>query len=510
MTWNRVKEETLSDVHLTQLMQFIVDGFPANSSELPLPLQPYWCHRNKLSIVDDVVMFENRVLIPPTLRQEVLDSLHSAHQGVTGMGNRARASVFWPGLSISLQSTRDACEPCDRIAPSQPFQPSIPPTIPTMPFEAIAADYFELGGYYYLLSVDRFSNWPEVKQIKKSENNTGTRGLIKALKHLFAGFGVPLELSSDGGPEFKSHDLEDFLSRWGVHHRKSSAYHPRSNGRAEVTVKAMKRLLQENVGVNGEIDSDRYVQAILQFRNTPESDSGLSPSEVLFGHPLRDVLPIPPRTQIFDNPSIRPLWKDIWEQKEDSLRTRFGKQVESLSEKTRNLQPLAVGDVCRVQNQTGHHPTKWDRTGIVVQINDNDQYIIKMHGSNRVTSRNRKFLRKIQPLHSHCQTTPQAYIPVPAPSSTPALEQAPKPVVHHSPEELPNDELSDAGPPTGLPPLPRPVPVTDSHNSPARSGSKDPADETTGEPMTDQPDHQVPSRPVRNRRPPPWHTDYKM
>ena len=77
-----------------------------------------------------------------------------------------------------------------------------------MPFEAIAADYFTLCGHYYLVSVDRFSNWPEVKQIKRSEENVGTAGLVKALKHLFAGFGVPTEMSSDGGPEFKSSQLE--------------------------------------------------------------------------------------------------------------------------------------------------------------------------------------------------------------------------------------------------------------------------------------------------------------
>ena len=145
VTWDRVKQETQSDTHLTQLMHFVVNGFPAKSSDLPLPLQPYWCHRNNLSIVDDVLMCENRVLIPPTLPSEVLDSLHSAHQGVTGMGNRARASVFWPGMSSSLQNTRESCEPCDRMAPSQPFQPPVPPTVPSMPFESIAADYFDLG-----------------------------------------------------------------------------------------------------------------------------------------------------------------------------------------------------------------------------------------------------------------------------------------------------------------------------------------------------------------------------
>ena len=203
VTWERVKQETQSDEHMAKLVELVIGGFPNSITDLPIPLQPYWNQRDKLSVVDGVIMREHRVVIPPTLRKEVSDSLHSAHQGVTGMGNRARASVFWPGISTSIQDTRELCTPCDRMAPSQPFQTPVPPTVPTMPFEAIAADYFTLGGYYYLVSVDRFSNWPELKQIKRTEENTGTAGLIKALKHLFAGFGVPVELSSDGGPEFK-------------------------------------------------------------------------------------------------------------------------------------------------------------------------------------------------------------------------------------------------------------------------------------------------------------------
>lgn len=50
-----------------------------------------------------------------------------------------------------------------------------------------------------------------------------------------------------------------------------------------------------------------------------------------------------------------------------------------------------------MQNQSGRHPNKWDRTAEVVQVNDHDNYIMKMHGSGRLTSRNRKHLRQIQP-----------------------------------------------------------------------------------------------------------------
>ena len=116
----------------------------------------------------------------------------------------------------------------------------------------------------------------------------------------------------------------------------------------EVEVKSMKRLLQDNVGPSGEIDSECYIQAILQFRNTPDSDNGISPSQVLFGHPLRDVLPVKPKTQIYENDAVRPVWKEIWKKRADTLRTRFAKQLVTLNAKTHELPQLNIGDHCKI------------------------------------------------------------------------------------------------------------------------------------------------------------------
>ena len=52
----------------------------------------------------------------------------------------------------------------------------------------------------------------------------------------------------------------------------------------------------------------------------------------------------------------------------------------------------------RVQNQVGPHPTKWDKTGVVVEVKQFDQYVIKIDGSGRTSLRNRKFLRKFEPV----------------------------------------------------------------------------------------------------------------
>ena len=111
---------------------------------------------------------------------------------------------------------------------------------------------------------------------------SGAAGLIAHLRNFFHMFGVPEELSSDGGPQFTALVTQEFLSKWGVRHRVSSAYFPQSNGRAEVAVKTAKRLLLDNIGHSGSLDNDRFLRAILQLRNTPDPDCKLSPAEIVF------------------------------------------------------------------------------------------------------------------------------------------------------------------------------------------------------------------------------------
>ena len=70
-----------------------------------------------------------RIIIPPSLREEVLSALHAAHQGVTyctSMISRAESSVFWPGITPAITALRAGCNHCNRIAPSNPSAPPTP------------------------------------------------------------------------------------------------------------------------------------------------------------------------------------------------------------------------------------------------------------------------------------------------------------------------------------------------------------------------------------------------
>ena len=330
------------------------------------------------------------------------------------MEQRARAIVYWPGMTSDIRATRESCAKCNRNAPSQAATPPIPSPTPSTPFESVFADFFDYGGRHYLVVGDRLSGWVEVYASTSGTHASGAAGLIKHLRSLFATFGVPEEISSDGGPEFTAGCTENFLKRWGIRHRISSAYFPQSNGRAEVAVKKAKRLLLSNTGPTGSLDNDEFLRAMLQLRNTPDPDCNISPAQIIFGRHIRDEFSFVNRLEKFSNPNVRPLWRQAWAAKEDALRTRMTRTVEALSAHSRTLRPLIVGEQVFLQNQTGPSANKWDKTGTVVEALEHDQYCIKVDGSGRLTRRNRRFLRAYTPTRTSVK---KIYSPTTSPKS---------------------------------------------------------------------------------------------
>jgi hypothetical protein len=81
MTLRRMQEEAIKDA----LYQTLVKALPDDPLFWPLEVKAMGRYSDKLSAVDGVLMYGDRVLMPRALRQEVLDTLHLGHQGVTGL-----------------------------------------------------------------------------------------------------------------------------------------------------------------------------------------------------------------------------------------------------------------------------------------------------------------------------------------------------------------------------------------------------------------------------------------
>ena len=331
-TWDRVRTATASDDNMQALLGTVEAGMPEFRHELPPPLREYFQFRDELSTVDGVILYKDRLVIPPSLREEVLAHLHAAHQGVTSMTARAESSIFWPGISPAIAALRARCNQCNRIAPSNPSAPPTPLLSPAYPFQCVCADFFHYKGCNYLVVVDRYSNWPIVER-----STQGATGLISCLRRIFVTKGIQDELASDGGPEFTAVTTRRFLQDWGIHHRLSSVVYPHSNCRAEVAVKSVKRLIMSTSSPTGALDTDAFQRAMLQYRNTPDRDTKLSPAMCVFGRPIQDFIPIAPGKYIPHN-----TWRETLAAREDALRNRHMRGAERWSEYINDSCPLPL------------------------------------------------------------------------------------------------------------------------------------------------------------------------
>ena len=121
-----------------------------------------------------------------------------------------------------------------------------------------------------------------------------------------------------------------------------------------MTVKAIKRLLHDNVTAAGTLDEEKFIRAMLIKRNTPDQFSKLSPAEIVMGRQLRDNLPmIPKNLMVMNNPVVNQDWRDLWYQRESVLRDRCCRNLEAIPSAKSCLKPLKVGQKVLLQNQRG-------------------------------------------------------------------------------------------------------------------------------------------------------------
>jgi transposase InsO family protein len=158
---------------------------------------------------------------------------------------------------------------------------------PDRPFQQEAGDFASYGGKQFLILVDCKTDWPDIVEMIK---DTTTPRLISALCDHFCRTAAPDLLWSDGGPQFTPISFANFLQTWGMKHAVSSPHHPQSNGKAESTVKSMKKLISA-AWTGRSISWDTLSRALLQYWNTPCRKDGCSPAQKLFGHPVQDSLP---------------------------------------------------------------------------------------------------------------------------------------------------------------------------------------------------------------------------
>ena len=163
--------------------------------------------------------------------------------------------------------------------------------------------------------------------------------------------------------------------------------------------------------------------------------------------------------------TVRAEWRQTAEMRERALAQRHMAKKEELTRGTKHLPPLQEGDTVMIQDQSTHKPGRWTKTGRIVEVLEFDSYLVKIDGSNHVTKRNRKFLRKfstfIEKVAGPDIPSPRnAPPPHPTPNPAPSAARATPPSPPSSPSDVtPGLSSAETATPIEQPATPRPTPI---------------------------------------------------
>ncbi|CAM8990052.1 unnamed protein product [Rhodiola kirilowii] len=311
--------ETFPDEHLyaisgkmpwfAPLVNYLVGGkFPPSYSRAQcLKLK----HDAKYYVWDDPYLWKigvDQILrrcIPDDEIASVISFCHElACGGHFGPRRTARkildSGFFWPHV---FRDAYNHCKRCDKCQPvgnisARQEMPQVPILVNDV-FDIWGIDFMgpfppSCGFSYILVAVDYVSKWVEAKATRCDDAKT----VVDFLRtNIFCTYGVPKAIISDQGTHFCNRMMASTLKHYHVHHRTSTAYHPQTNGQAEISNREIKGILEKMVGPNRKDWSQRLEEALWAYRTAYKTPIGTSPFRLVYGKACH--LPVEPEHKAY-------------------------------------------------------------------------------------------------------------------------------------------------------------------------------------------------------------------
>ena len=342
------------------------------------PAQDYKSIWNDLSMQGELLVVNDKIVVPPSAIKYVLECLHAnAHAGAARTKATARQLYFWLTLSRDIENMCANCDSCILTLPSQQAE-SLQQITVTQAAQLYASDIFTLKGKDHIILVDSFSNYLLCSPPLRS---TTTTSIINQLNSWFITLGLCQYFRSDNALYYDSNEFDEFLARNGITPATSSPFFASSNGLSESNVKSAKHLMIRHDGYNA-----AFEQGLLEHNNMAKPHFSVkyqvSPAQLFFGRRLRTRLP-----------ALQSAFNPIDVSGAAAAKQEYDTKVKAKHDKrAKDLPPLNVNDLIYLQDsRTG----LWSIKGKVVGKSDtnNRSYTIHVPSTDGTYRRNRRFLR---------------------------------------------------------------------------------------------------------------------
>lgn len=292
LNYELIKQETGKDETLQKIMNCVMFGWDRESQKL---FQQFYTIRDNLNIEDDCLFLDSRVVIPHSLKLPMLNILHSNHSGVVRMKQLARRYVYWQSYGKDIDKFVKSCEDCQIHCKQKNNRQYNPWPSAKYPFERVHIDFFHFKGKTFLILVDAYSRWMEIKHMTR----TTAEHVIEELKQIFSLFGWCNTIVADNGPPFQSYKVKNFFESKKINYLNSPETHSQSNGLAERAVQTAKWVLYKvclNANSLPQI-KEKVNEFLFHYRNMQTTEEEIIPSHRIFGyHPRWELTQcLPPK-----------------------------------------------------------------------------------------------------------------------------------------------------------------------------------------------------------------------
>ena len=252
---------------------------------------------DRLYIWDDPLLFRGgayqiiRICVQETKQDGIVDKCHSSPYGGHFPRDKAAQKIlqsgfYWPTLFKDCYEWVKYCNRCQRMGNinrrnEMPLQGIMVVQI----FYVWGIDFMgpfppSFGNLYILLAMYYVSKWVEAIACPINDANKVV-GFIQ--RNILSRFGAPKTIISDEGSHFANKLFAKLMSRYGVRHVRSLAYHPQSNGQVEISNREIKNILEKTINASKKDWSLELEDALWAYRTTYKFPIEMSPYRIVYG-----------------------------------------------------------------------------------------------------------------------------------------------------------------------------------------------------------------------------------